>query len=74
MEKNHVELFALQTLEKVSNSTLLFSLFRLLLISRFSNLCAYISPVMLTASPDFSILATDVETGRTIARLENAHE
>ncbi|KAF3341610.1 WD repeat-containing protein 55 isoform X1 [Carex littledalei] len=30
--------------------------------------------IILTASPDCSILATDVETGKTIARLENAHE
>lgn len=30
--------------------------------------------VVLTASPDCSILATDVETGRAIARLEDAHE
>ncbi|XP_020594458.1 WD repeat-containing protein 55-like [Phalaenopsis equestris] len=30
--------------------------------------------VVLTASPDCSILATDVETGRAIARLEEAHE
>ncbi|OAY76355.1 WD repeat-containing protein 55, partial [Ananas comosus] len=29
--------------------------------------------VILTASPDCSILATDVETGTTIARLEDAH-
>ncbi|WJX90175.1 WD domain repeat-containing protein 55 [Trifolium repens] len=29
---------------------------------------------LLTGSPDFSILATDVETGSTIARLDNAHE
>ncbi|CAI8591267.1 unnamed protein product [Vicia faba] len=29
---------------------------------------------LLTCSPDFSILATDVETGSTIARLDNAHE
>ncbi|MED6186148.1 WD domain repeat-containing protein 55 [Stylosanthes scabra] len=29
---------------------------------------------VLTGSPDCSILATDVETGATIARLENAHE
>ncbi|XXG50459.1 hypothetical protein AAC387_Pa02g4462 [Persea americana] len=29
---------------------------------------------ILTASPDCSILATDVETGTTIARLEDAHE
>ncbi|XP_073006952.1 WD repeat-containing protein 55 [Typha latifolia] len=30
--------------------------------------------VILTASPDCSILATDVETGAAIARLEDAHE
>ncbi|KAJ4806815.1 WD repeat-containing protein 55 [Rhynchospora pubera] len=30
--------------------------------------------VILTGSPDCSILATDVETGKTVARLENAHE
>ncbi|KAL1336376.1 hypothetical protein HN51_030747 [Arachis hypogaea] len=29
---------------------------------------------VLTGSPDCSILATDVETGATIARLDNAHE
>ncbi|RDX98782.1 WD repeat-containing protein 55, partial [Mucuna pruriens] len=29
---------------------------------------------LLTGSPDCSILATDVETGSTIARLDNAHE
>ncbi|KAL5707264.1 WD domain repeat-containing protein 55 [Ranunculus cassubicifolius] len=29
---------------------------------------------ILTGSPDFSILATDVETGATIARLDDAHE
>ncbi|KAJ7944022.1 WD repeat-containing protein 55 [Quillaja saponaria] len=29
---------------------------------------------ILTGSPDCSILATDVETGSTIARLDNAHE
>ena len=29
---------------------------------------------LLTGSPDCSILATDVETGATIARLDNAHE
>ncbi|XP_058723829.1 WD repeat-containing protein 55-like isoform X1 [Vicia villosa] len=29
---------------------------------------------LLTGSPDFSILATDVESGSTIARLDNAHE
>ncbi|CAL0311708.1 unnamed protein product [Lupinus luteus] len=29
---------------------------------------------LLTGSPDHSILATDVETGSTIARLDNAHE
>ncbi|KAK9284466.1 hypothetical protein L1049_023639 [Liquidambar formosana] len=28
---------------------------------------------ILTGSPDFSILSTDVETGSTIARLENSH-
>ncbi|KAJ4811229.1 WD repeat-containing protein 55 [Rhynchospora pubera] len=30
--------------------------------------------IILTASPDCSILATDVETGKTVAHLENAHE
>ena len=29
---------------------------------------------ILTGSPDHTILATDVETGSAIARLENAHE
>lgn len=29
---------------------------------------------ILTGSPDHSILATDVETGSVIARLEDAHE
>ena len=29
---------------------------------------------ILTGSPDCSILATDVETGSTIARLDDAHE
>ncbi|KAF9606932.1 hypothetical protein IFM89_030230 [Coptis chinensis] len=29
---------------------------------------------ILTTSPDFSILATDVQTGATIAHLDNAHE
>lgn len=28
---------------------------------------------IVTGSPDCSILATDVETGSTIARLENSH-
>jgi hypothetical protein len=29
---------------------------------------------LLTGSPDCSILATDVETGSIIARIDNAHE
>lgn len=32
-----------------------------------------VSLVLLTASPDLSLLATDVETGTAIARLNDAH-
>jgi hypothetical protein len=54
-------------------------LFMLLMISfgwfwhlnDYRNVCVL---ALLTGSPDFSILATDVETGSTIARLDNAHE
>lgn len=34
----------------------------------------FISSAIVTGSPDHSILATDVETGGAIARLDNAHE
>lgn len=37
------------------------------------NCCNLLVSVILTASPDCSILATDVETGSVIARLEEAH-
>lgn len=37
----------------------------------YYNVCV---SALLTGSPDCSILATDVETGSTIARLDNAHE
>ncbi|KAG0503486.1 hypothetical protein HPP92_003558 [Vanilla planifolia] len=52
---------------------------RLLQISAHDESCRAVrfidsGRVVLTASPDCSILATDVETGNCIARLENAHE
>ncbi|PKU62710.1 WD repeat-containing protein 55 [Dendrobium catenatum] len=52
---------------------------RLLQVSAHEESCRAVRFVdsgraVLTASPDCSILATDVETGRAIARLEEAHE
>lgn len=41
---------------------------------RFSLIVTFFSAAIVTASSDRSILATDLQTGSPIARLENAHE
>jgi hypothetical protein len=40
----------------------------------WSVLILWLVSVILTGSADSSILASDVETGKAIARLEDAHE
>ena len=72
MVKNLVELFVLSMMDMVRYH--MFHLFLLgsLPLSWFSWLiCMFLAIV--TGSPDRSILATDVETGSVIARLENSH-
>lgn len=71
--KNRVELFGLLTKDAVIG--IRFFLINLSYFVELSlcvvGLCLFLA--VLTGSPDLSILATDVETGTQVARVEDAH-
>ena len=62
--------YSFVSLSKFKLYQLLLFLFSLLTVLTY----VHLSSAIITGSSDRSILATDLETGSPIARLENAHE